>query len=146
MGVAHNVLGSFVSRNNHVDGYWAIGKLYKLIKSTKSDRIVVDLINGTITPNAPEFQEMAQRNAQKLQEQLKTWKIKPLQVISAEIEFKVDISKTKRHRNFPGQKFKRYSCGLVITDNRGVEHCDITYGWCFPHHPNMEKRAGEEEE
>jgi hypothetical protein len=43
-GIAANLLGSFVSRNNDVNGYWAIGKLYSLAGRHRVQTVTVDIL------------------------------------------------------------------------------------------------------
>jgi len=145
-GVTHDILRSFISRNNHVNGYWAIGKLYKSIKSERVEIITIDLLSKKMIPHIQDFDLMLERYREKLKVRMNQKRLQGQQLESALIEFTVDSSKTKRHRLFPGQKFKRYTCGLVITDSNGIEYADIKNGWCFPHHPNMENQTSIEEE
>ncbi|WP_378178258.1 hypothetical protein [Aquimarina sp. SS2-1] len=56
--IANGVLGSFVSRNNDVQGYWGIGKLYSLMINKDKYEVEIDLINLTILPNKSEFNNM----------------------------------------------------------------------------------------
>ena len=141
MGIVHNTLASFVSRNNHVDGYWAIGKLHRLIKSSKQEVILVDLLKGTISPHDSEMELMVQRIRNRLFEDFERHNISTSVFARAEIEFRIDKSETMRKMKFPGQKFKKFTCGIALEDTDEIEYCDITYGWSFPHHPNMEKRS-----
>jgi len=60
-GAALGVLGSFVSRNNDVDGYWGIGKLYSHALRTDAKTIAIDLVGRTITPPSDEFRSMVSR-------------------------------------------------------------------------------------
>ncbi|MCJ8335457.1 MAG: hypothetical protein MJH10_14620 [Epibacterium sp.] len=48
--VGYDLLGSFVSRNNNLDGYWALGKLQSELEATAEDRLLFDLKTGGRVP------------------------------------------------------------------------------------------------
>jgi hypothetical protein len=54
-GAASRLLLAFVHRNNDVDGYWALGKLYKHALKSKTSDVCVDLLAKTISPPSIEF-------------------------------------------------------------------------------------------
>jgi hypothetical protein len=57
-GVVANILGSFVSRNNDVGGYWAIGKLYEHARQHQTQNVLVDLVTREILPPSSDFGSM----------------------------------------------------------------------------------------
>jgi hypothetical protein len=62
-GIAGNLLGSFVSRNNEVAGYWAIGKLCAIALQTANGEISIELLTKRLTPPSPECNPMLDRYA-----------------------------------------------------------------------------------
>ncbi|MDA7419596.1 hypothetical protein [Tritonibacter multivorans] len=49
-GLCNDLLGSFVSRNNNLDGYWALGKLQRALEEPAEDRLLFDLKPGGRVP------------------------------------------------------------------------------------------------
>ena len=47
--IAGGIVGSFISRNNDIDGYWGLGILYRFANQRQVDMIQLDLLNLTIT-------------------------------------------------------------------------------------------------
>ena len=43
-GIAHGLLGTFISRNNDIGGYWGLGVLRKLAESNGLNQIEIDLL------------------------------------------------------------------------------------------------------
>ncbi|MFB0583439.1 hypothetical protein [Aeromonas salmonicida] len=53
--VASGIINSFSSRNNDIDGYWGLGKLYKAIEPVESKVVSIELITKVATPNIDEL-------------------------------------------------------------------------------------------
>ena len=56
-GVAHAVLGSFISRNNDIDGYWALGLLRSFADTAGVAELRFDLVTGTAEPSGAQESE-----------------------------------------------------------------------------------------
>lgn len=48
--IAHNLLGSFVSRNHDFNGYWALGQLYTISHEAQTLCVVIDLLTAEAEP------------------------------------------------------------------------------------------------
>ncbi|WP_375054950.1 hypothetical protein [Zobellella sp. DQSA1] len=44
-GITGEIVGSFISRNNEVDGYWALGLLCRLSRELNQTKITMDLVS-----------------------------------------------------------------------------------------------------
>ena len=53
--VASNLCGSFASRNNDLDGYWAIGKLRSLAERNGQTTVLLDLLASSTQPSSSEL-------------------------------------------------------------------------------------------
>lgn len=53
--IAIGLCGSFNSRNNDLDGYWAIGKLRSLAEQYGRTMVILDLLTLSILPSSSEF-------------------------------------------------------------------------------------------
>ncbi len=118
-GVAEGIAGSFISRNNDVNGYWAIGKLLSHAVSQKSDCILLDLVGGQLTPDHSQFHGMAHAYATMLQKQLGRNHLPPDRVRRAGLRVTFDS-------NLPlfaiPRATHRCVCKVEIEDWRGKKH------------------------
>lgn len=53
--IASGLCGSFASRNNDLDGYWAIGKLRSLAGKSGRTTVLLDLLTSSTDPSSSEF-------------------------------------------------------------------------------------------
>ena len=68
--VAEGIAGSFIGRNNDMNGYWAIGKLLSHSIGQKADCILLDLVGGQLTPDHFKFLGMVHAYTTMLQTKL----------------------------------------------------------------------------
>ena len=137
--IADGLLSSFISRNNDVQGYWGIGKLYSHMLQSNSMTIVIDLITERITPDSFEFQCLTSGFADRLQTQVKNQKINRKHLSSAELIL----------TGFPNEPIpslgqyapNRMNCRFIITDDLGKKHICEKNVWCREHNPEKELRS-----
>ncbi|MEQ1492340.1 MAG: hypothetical protein ABL932_17490 [Terricaulis sp.] len=127
-GAAFGLLGSFVSRNNDVSGYWALGKLRKHVVKANVSTVCVDLLDLSITPPSDDFAAMAKHFQQTLEAQLRARRIPADWVRSAAVS--VEFT--------PGDAF---NCAVVIADDKGREHRATASGTSWVHDPTRELRS-----
>lgn len=48
--LAYGIAGRFTSRNNDLNGYWALGILYSAAEDAGTNRVRLDIISQTATP------------------------------------------------------------------------------------------------
>ena len=53
--IASGLCGSFVSRNNDLDGYWSIGKLRSLAEQYGRTTVLIDVLTSSIHPSSSKF-------------------------------------------------------------------------------------------
>ncbi len=56
--IASGIAGSFNSRNNDVDGYWGIGKLYKFVDDKPNKVVFIELLGKSISPHTHELDSL----------------------------------------------------------------------------------------
>lgn len=134
-GVAFGLLGSFVSRNNDVGGYWALGRLYKHAVKTDVPYVRVDLFDLTITPPSDDFAAMAAHFQRMLGAQLSARNI-PVDWVRA-VTICVEFGRAKS-TDRPGEVFNSV---VVITDDKGRAHSASATGACWVHNPVRESRS-----
>ncbi len=90
--IASGIIGSFRSRNNDVDGYWGIGKLYLLVEHLQSKCISINLCSQQIAPYSRHFDLMTEHYS-KMFKGLLTKRSIPLKWVSSAyvyVEFEAD--------------------------------------------------------
>lgn len=135
-GVAAGLLGSFVSRNNDVGGYWALGKLYTHARASKVQDVSVDLVTKAIDPPDDEFREMIAHFQQMLAEQVTARSLPSDWVKAATIA--VTFSGAASNQ-WPADVFR---CRVIITDDAGRAYRAEHDGACWPHASWRERRSG----
>jgi hypothetical protein len=128
------LLGSFVSRNNDVGGYWALGRLYRLALAANAQSVCVDLLKATVTPPDARFADMVVRFRQKLANQLAVHGLPAHSITAATV--RVEFSRVKSPDR-PGDVF---NCTVLITDDRGRTRVAGIGGACWAHNPFRESR------
>ena len=134
-GAAFGLLGSFVSRNNDVSGYWALGRLYEHAVKTNASNVCVDLLNLTITPPSGDFAAMATHFQRMLGAQLAARRLPDDWVRGATIC--VEFGRVKCPET-PGDVFNSI---VLITDDKGRTHGATASGACWVHDPVREARS-----
>jgi hypothetical protein len=135
-GVAFGLLGAFVSRNNDLGGYWALGKLYKHARASNTREVRVDILRAAITPPNPEFKDMVERFRQKLAGHLAALKLPNewLKCAAVTVSFCGEEG-----ADTPEDPFE---CIVTLTDDLGHVHQARDSGVCWVHDPAKELESG----
>lgn len=125
--IASGLLGSFISRNNDVDGYWGIGQLNLHAKQQSVTKIGIELISSSISPPNILFSKLVSGYRDALVAKLQKMNIQPSWVTAAiiEIDFKPECPSKFVPITTWGTLFK---LTVSITDDRGTKHAVIGYG------------------
>ncbi len=133
-GVASGLADAFVSRNNDVDGYWALGKLYKHAQEAGAPEIRLALSDHLVEPPAPEFGKMLQRYRKLLADHLAA------QGLPAEWLAHADIRVVFRD-SAPSKG--AFECVVTLVDDLGHAHDSRRDGVCRAHDPAREMKRSE---
>ena len=139
--IAYGVVQSFISRNNDLSGYWAIGKLYLAAKESGSSAVELDLMQMETSLSAREFRQTIQHYRTML-DRLLNKKMMTVQWVKKCIivaSFNQDLD--KRYHYFQSPIGQPYICTITITDDLGREHSMMVGGFCRPHDPLKEIRS-----
>jgi len=141
-GIAGNLLGSFVSRNNDIAGYWAIGKLCALALQSANGEISIEFLTQRLTPSSPEFEPMIDHYKARLVASLERRSF-PLQVVTAaEVlisfggRFKPDPLISRPRGTVP------FRCTVTLMDDLHHPHVAQHSGTAWPHDPRRESKSG----
>ena len=136
--IASGLIGSFNSRNNDVDGYWALGKLYRFANACNTDTVSIELISGWIKPQTDAFQSIVAVYRAMLTAQLRARGI-PIEWV-AEVIFTTKFNQAYQadyhRRGSPGNP---YICECEIIDDRARVHKAVAGNSCWPHDPKKER-------
>ena len=143
-GVAHGLLGTFVSRNNDVDGYWGLGKLRKFAETIGKDEIQIDLLSDAERP-------MFLTTTTTVQRVYRDWLLNAApkfgvrfqdlaaaQVILRFTTFDEMPDVRRDTRGFP------YVCTVILRNRFGARYAAQKVGVCGPHDPYKESRRLQE--
>jgi hypothetical protein len=148
-GLAYGFASHFVSRNNDVDGYLAMGVLYKHAIENGSDKVEINLFPPSIKPKTRVLDCYVQiRDAQSWADKLKmtfdrlefpsAW----LKGARVTIIFKkVPSSLETPRRTFHAKGRDYFTCIVDVTDDENRTRRAIVKGRCRPHDPNKEWRS-----
>jgi hypothetical protein len=141
-GIAGNLLGSFVSRNNDVAGYWAIGKLCVLASLTVNGEVSIELAPKRLSPHSPEFNPMLDHYAARLVSSLEKRSF-PVQLVTAAevliafgVSFKPDPLMSRPRGTVP------FRCTVTLTDDLKRRHVAQHSGEVWPHDHRRESKSG----
>lgn len=141
-GMAAGLAGKFVSRNNDVDGYWALGLLYRAVAKKGASEISIDLVSRTSIPDTKYSRRMAEPLASWLFDQLHKQGYVREQLVDARIDLHFCVEPTPvqiRTRQTWGDPF---ACRIVLTDDKGRQWSYARRGWCGKHDSANEWRRG----
>jgi hypothetical protein len=140
--VTAGVLGSFVGRNNEIDGYWAIGMLCRELAERGETGVALDLIepNGDAT---------AIRWSERLAAEVKRRKMDRSWLTGASLHLTfsehgwIDTTPRKRswwRRRPAAERLPVYDfrAELQLEDDQGTRYDGARTGWCWPHDPLIE--------
>ena len=71
-GIVHDALAAFISRNNDLNGYWALGQLRNWIEGEGAGTLDIPLVGEGIAEIKPEISLISQRFAVTLQVLMKS--------------------------------------------------------------------------
>jgi hypothetical protein len=140
-GISSGIASSFVSRNNDIDGYWAMGIFYQMASEKGDNKFVLDLVSGKSLPEFRFSKRVALPYHKYLLNQLEKKDLEEFHVTDAIVELEFNIAPTKRHTMFKWTWGEPFKCRVTITDDLGKKHAFEEYGWCGQHDPAKERRS-----
>jgi len=130
--VAAGLLGSFVSRNNDVDGYWALGQLRSLSDTLQVPQIRFDLMLGTAMPDGVISRRVAAAYREALLRQLRCRAISIERLSAARVLLDFAPGRAIREDSFASYG-EPFTCIVEIEDERGRIYTRSYAGRCAPH-------------
>ena len=140
--IMSGVLGSFVSRNNDVNGYWGIGILCLQAVMLKVPSISFNLtLSSTLTTNRDVVVVgMSERYGRMLQTLVRKGGISVASLQCATVTIEFGLPRPLR-TTAPMTRGEPFVCTLSILDDRGRSLSVSLASWCAPHDPRKETRS-----
>nr|WP_315468130.1 hypothetical protein [uncultured Undibacterium sp.] len=138
--IAAGICSSFISRNNKIEGYWALGKIYLHAKELKLNHIELDLLEKNSRLNPTIYTGVVEHYALWLKNRLlKTGNEHDVCKATVTLNFHIpsDTAQLPRRETW-GDLFE---VSVVIANSKGQEAKIQNYGYCAPHDPNRESRS-----
>ena len=141
-GVAAGILGSFVSRNNDSNGYWAVGQL-RALAADRGWTTVQVCLQPIAEHDSALLEELAGRYRAVLDRLLLAAGLSPRTVCMAKVvvRFQLKLAELQASRILPTTWGTPFSCKVVITDARGRLYWRERFDFCAPHDPSRELRS-----
>jgi hypothetical protein len=139
--IAAGLCGSSASRNNDLDGYWAIGKLRLLAEQYGRTTVSLDVLTSSMQPSSPEFGPVLVRYFRLLAKLADLSRIELEEITAACVT--VDFAPLPR----PKASYYMLEWGdqfiLTVTINADGRAAGIMRhsGYCRPHDPARENRS-----
>ena len=139
-GVAAGLASSFVSRNNDVDGYWAIGRLKAFALEQGQETVTVHL--APLGSNAePLLEEIASAYRKMLDRLLATAGLPPDSVEQATVVTRFILSANEAAQVIPTTRGEPFASEVRLIDHHGKAHSSRSLSTCEPHDPWREQRS-----
>jgi hypothetical protein len=139
--IASGIVGSFNSRNNDVDGYWGIGKLYTFVEKSSGKQVVFELLGNSIRPHTHEFDALLAFYREKLLGYLEGHGIPKGWIKSVTISASFEIVFQPKYHFWRSALGKPCEVKCDIEDDNGRHHIAYAYNNSRPHDPKRETRS-----
>jgi len=139
-GIAAGLVQKFISRNSEIDGYWALGKLYRCAADNGSNNLTLWLWPNR-SRNLKGTRSLAKQFENYVLIRLSQVNIDSSYVKSAVLQFEFGVESSDELSNVPKTWGERYSCHAVIIDHLGYEYEFNAQGWCAKHDSALESKS-----
>jgi hypothetical protein len=131
--IANGLCGSFISRNNDLDGHWAIGKLRSLADQHGQTTVVLDLLTSSAQPSSAQCSDVFERYCRLLATLAECSRIPFADITAARIVLDFAPPSWPRASYYKLQWGDQFTVTVTIeADGRaaGIAH---DAGYCRPH-------------
>ncbi|MFV1883891.1 MAG: hypothetical protein ACMZ7B_05360 [Balneola sp.] len=141
--LAAGISTKFISRNNDLYGYWALGILYKDLSHLSLNGLSLNLLTGKSSPELKNGNEVAEKFKEYFSSQIKIRRFEQDQVKQAILTLQFEAHPSKEHLSSIGisKRGKPFNCSVLILDDLGNNYFFVSKGWCAKHDPGLENRS-----
>jgi hypothetical protein len=131
--IANGLCGSFISRNNDLDGHWAIGKLRSLADQHGQTTVVLDLLTSSTQPSSAQCSDVFERYCRLLATLAECSRIPFADITVARIALDFAPPPWPRASYYKLQWGDQFTVTVIIeADGRAMGMARDT-GYCRPH-------------
>jgi hypothetical protein len=139
--IANGLCGAFISRNNDLDGYWAIGKLRSLAGQHQETTVSLDVLAASIQPLLPGFASGLAHYRGLLAKLAGCSGIRPEEITAASIVIDFAPPPWPRIPYYQPQWGEQYVLTVTVSAEGRTDGIVRHAGYCRPHDPAMERRS-----
>lgn len=140
-GVAHGLLGTFVSRNNDIDGYWGLGVLRLFAETNGMTTITLDLLNS----EPKQFVDSPIRIAERIYQRWLATALEKSRIDRSIVALANVSIRFTSFDEFPNAvrdtRGQPYECTITIVHVDRREYSASKVGVCAPHDPKKDQRS-----
>ena len=139
--ISYGIMDSFMSRNNDINGYWALGIFYKVAAENNQKHFVLDLISKVSDPYYKYSANVASRYKEFIDKQLAKPSLDSIKIIHAQVQIEFNVPAEKKHIERMITWGKPFNLKVTLEDENHKLYIAQTVGWCDKHNPNKERRS-----
>lgn len=138
--ISAGLCGAFVSRNNDVGGYWAIGKLRLLAEQCSQRTASLDVLSRMMQPPSSEFAQLLMDYHCLLQKLAHRSGICLKEITAAHIAVDFLPQPWPRAIYYKPQWGQQFLLTVTVCADGRADGISRHAGYCRPHDPNRERR------
>tara|TARA_R110002110_G_scaffold415718_1_gene654159 strand:- start:626 stop:1186 length:561 start_codon:yes stop_codon:yes gene_type:complete len=139
-GITNSFHDKFLSRNNDLNGYWALGMLYKDSASAgESSNIIIDLLQCTSEPVLSHTEYLCRFFNVFVCEQLHHYGLSLKYVNEIKITILFNISKVPKEQTMASAWGEIFKIKVELIDDLNKRYIRESKGWCWRHNPQREQ-------
>jgi hypothetical protein len=139
--IANGLCQSFVSRNNDLDGYWAIGKLHLLAAQHGRSTVTLDLLAPSMQPASFAYAPMLARYRLLLEKLTVASRVRLEEITEARITLDVAPPPWRRAVYYQAHWGEQFILTVTIRADGSADGVVRHGGYCRPHDPARESRS-----
>jgi len=139
--IASGLCGSFVSRNNDLDGYWSIGKLRSLAERYGRTTVLIDVLTSSIHRSSSEFAPVLARYRSLLAKLADLSGIRLDEITAAHISLDFAPPPWPRISYYKLQWGDQFTLTVTINADGRAAGIVLHAGYCRSHDPARESRS-----
>lgn len=134
--IGAGLLSSFMSRNNSVEGWWALGLLYN---DAPEGAMCLDLLAWEAAPPGPAAESVARTYGDMLRRALLRERIDAAELAAATVEIRFGTAPRPVHYQATGEPF---DCTVTLRTHDGQVATRQAHDRCTRHQPWLFSRSG----
>ena len=143
--ILSGMLGSFMSRNNESEGYWAVGKLHRFARENNSTSLAIQIHPDETVPENALIESVRSKYRTMLTSILSEKNIPVTRLVSAKIFLNFERTALLPATECPHPGAAPFLCNLTFESCHGKVRTLQATGWSAPHDPENEHQSARKE-